>query len=435
MIKFTKILLFFLVIALLSVFSFKIPYVNAQEGELKEIEPEIDYPKFAGEEPTRGIPDYIRYLYQFSIGAAGFLAMMMIIIGGIKLMSSSGDPSKLSDAKDQITKSLIGLGLALGSYSLLLIINPDLVVLKEPSMEELEKSEEAIEDAESSGLKNAAHFKEDVSYDKYVTLVPSSHAEDIKYCSQFASTTGSEGLACGLFHGWETGIRKDDNKIYYGLYDPGSGQILEFSLLEVYKGDNECVVNPISELYNCYDAAKLNKNIKDCSGDNGKLIYCFGEPASSTGSTSGTPESGSADEEESSETEDSSEESGALGQWTFCRCHNQLKGPPDNSFECYKGDETGTDISEKKYCASYELCYNHNPDPRYKCVSTTTPKCFCVEDGRRGGYFKCYEGNTNGSQKLIEEGSCPRNKTCSGITQCEYSGGLAEPYCDEKPCK
>ena len=74
--KKTKILLFLLIIFSFFFFSFSTKPAKAQE----EIEPEVEYPEFAGQEPTKSIPDYVRYVYQFSVGATGFLAMLMIII-------------------------------------------------------------------------------------------------------------------------------------------------------------------------------------------------------------------------------------------------------------------------------------------------------------------------------------------------------------------
>jgi hypothetical protein len=37
------------------------------------------------------------------------LAVLMIVIGGFKWMTSAGDPSKISDAKDQIFAAILGL--------------------------------------------------------------------------------------------------------------------------------------------------------------------------------------------------------------------------------------------------------------------------------------------------------------------------------------
>jgi|SRR5581483_4022876 len=51
---------------------------------------------------------------------AGVVAVFLIVIGGIKLINSGGDPKQLEGAKKTITYALVGLVLILSSF---LIIN------------------------------------------------------------------------------------------------------------------------------------------------------------------------------------------------------------------------------------------------------------------------------------------------------------------------
>ncbi|MFA5358352.1 MAG: D-alanyl-D-alanine carboxypeptidase family protein [Patescibacteria group bacterium] len=69
-------------------------------------------------------------LYKFGVGAAAVLAVVMIVIGGFIWMTSGGDSGRITAAKGYIIGSIVGLILALGSYSILYLVNPELVYLR-----------------------------------------------------------------------------------------------------------------------------------------------------------------------------------------------------------------------------------------------------------------------------------------------------------------
>jgi len=71
--------------------------------------------------------DYIQNIYQIGIGIAGALAVLILVIGGIKYIASAANPSLKGEAKAQIWAAIGGLILALFSYIILNTINPDLV--------------------------------------------------------------------------------------------------------------------------------------------------------------------------------------------------------------------------------------------------------------------------------------------------------------------
>ena len=78
---------------------------------------------------------YLNNLYKFGISITGILAVFMIAVGAFSyIVTSAGNPSKMSDAKSKITNALIGLTIALTAYLFLYVINPDLVggTLKAP---------------------------------------------------------------------------------------------------------------------------------------------------------------------------------------------------------------------------------------------------------------------------------------------------------------
>ncbi len=75
---------------------------------------------------------YISGFYKFAIGLTGILATVMIAIGGITWLTAGGAAGQIGKAKQMIGGSLVGLVLALFSYTILWNVNPDIVALKFP---------------------------------------------------------------------------------------------------------------------------------------------------------------------------------------------------------------------------------------------------------------------------------------------------------------
>ena len=72
------------------------------------------------------VNDFFTTLYYFSLTAAVFLAVIMIIYGGVQYMARGVSESMAKGAKERIFNALKGLLLALLSYLILYTINPDL---------------------------------------------------------------------------------------------------------------------------------------------------------------------------------------------------------------------------------------------------------------------------------------------------------------------
>lgn len=72
------------------------------------------------------LAQYLTLLFNVTISVAGVLAVLMLVICGIKLMTSEAISSK-GEAKACITNAIIGVLLALSSWAILNTINPDLV--------------------------------------------------------------------------------------------------------------------------------------------------------------------------------------------------------------------------------------------------------------------------------------------------------------------
>lgn len=88
--------------------------------------------KISGADVAAGklIPTYLTALYNFLVRAAAIFAVLMISYAGIRWLTAGGDSSRVQEAQKIIGDSLIGLVLALGSFSFLYTINPELVSTK-----------------------------------------------------------------------------------------------------------------------------------------------------------------------------------------------------------------------------------------------------------------------------------------------------------------
>ena len=90
------------------------------------------YPSFQNFSLTLNMPlnEIVAWFYYFIIGVAGLAAFVMLVTGGVKYLTSAGNPSAIGDAKDQIKSALLGLLIILGSWLILQVVNPELTILK-----------------------------------------------------------------------------------------------------------------------------------------------------------------------------------------------------------------------------------------------------------------------------------------------------------------
>lgn len=103
---------------------------------------ELDYPEFGGydldeiweREGKIDLNQLIAWFYYFIVGIAGLAAFTMLVWGGVQWLTSAGNPSKITSAKDRLTSALLGLLIILGSWLILQVINPDLTTLTLPGL-------------------------------------------------------------------------------------------------------------------------------------------------------------------------------------------------------------------------------------------------------------------------------------------------------------
>ena len=76
---------------------------------------------------TSVIASMIKGFYNYGIGIAGILAAIMLMAGGIIWLTSAGSSERVSQAKNLLSGSIIGLVILFGSWIMLRTINPALV--------------------------------------------------------------------------------------------------------------------------------------------------------------------------------------------------------------------------------------------------------------------------------------------------------------------
>ncbi len=125
LLKNKKIIFFFLILG--------VALISLHSSLAKELEQ--DYPELPGTKnlsETSTLTELIAYVYNLAIMIAGLAVFVMLVIGGVKWLTSAGDPGRTKDAKDQLTSAVLGLILLLSSFLILETINPQLTKLIEP---------------------------------------------------------------------------------------------------------------------------------------------------------------------------------------------------------------------------------------------------------------------------------------------------------------
>lgn len=70
--------------------------------------------------------EYIKAIYRVGIAVAGIISVIMLIVAGFLWSASGGNPEIITKQKQRIEKAVIGLIIAVGSYTILFSINPRL---------------------------------------------------------------------------------------------------------------------------------------------------------------------------------------------------------------------------------------------------------------------------------------------------------------------
>jgi len=125
-----KLVLLFLIIGGLSL-SFLI--ARADDGTDKGRQLELEYPAVSGLKPKTietGLPEYVQYIFYFSIAIIGFIIFGVLVYSGIQYLTSAGQPAKLQEARKGIVSAFLGAIILVSAVLIFKTINPSLVELE-----------------------------------------------------------------------------------------------------------------------------------------------------------------------------------------------------------------------------------------------------------------------------------------------------------------
>ncbi len=79
-------------------------------------------PEIVGKSAGEGLAFYIAQLWVTVVIVGGLAVLLFMIWGGIQWLMSGGDKAKLEEAHHKITNSLIGLGVLVASYAVIVFV-------------------------------------------------------------------------------------------------------------------------------------------------------------------------------------------------------------------------------------------------------------------------------------------------------------------------
>jgi len=168
-----------------------------------------------------GLGEYLKTIFTAGIAIAGILAVLMLVIAGIEYMAPSSQSK--SDAKDRITSAISGLLLALTSFLILNLINPDLIKFKGldtkltiegSSQGVINKLNEAIKKQREQRLKN---FEKILQQGKDINAAIGVYKEEKEQTANDILAVGGtiealRGEKRKLLGSYDTGNREDNIK-------------------------------------------------------------------------------------------------------------------------------------------------------------------------------------------------------------------------------
>ncbi len=122
--------IFFFTFLFLIIFSLSLQITQAVEFKPNVRIPGTEFASVVNFEETTGtyyVARYVRAIYDYGISIGAILATVVLMAAGVIWLTSGGSQDKIGQAKNMISGSIIGLLLLFGSYTILNLVNPELV--------------------------------------------------------------------------------------------------------------------------------------------------------------------------------------------------------------------------------------------------------------------------------------------------------------------
>jgi len=155
------------------------------------------------------LSEYLLSIFNYGLRIVGILAAIVLMAGGLLWLISSGDATKITQAKELITGSITGLVILMSSYIILVQINPDLTKFQPITIGtikridlELAKAKlgSTAEEYKSKSCPSEAELNAGVEF--YATgyyKIPFQESQDIKYlCMVHMQGTCPNGVNDGV---------------------------------------------------------------------------------------------------------------------------------------------------------------------------------------------------------------------------------------------
>lgn len=371
------------IITLIGVVLFVLPYsAFAEECTVGPILLEVPFSDF---DQTNSIGEYIAEVYQFVVAAVAIVAVVMIMFSGIKWAAAAGNQSMIGDSKERIKSAFFGLALALGSYTILALINPNLVIIPAICPTALEFSQEYLTDWVPCSTGD------------------SSSCDDVGYCN-YSSTVDSE-CTCD-------NIGSSEGSLY--VCRPAQRGIVPLG--GTCKNDDNCVDVDGAACVGNDDKAipgvcQASTEGKACEPDNPDQSCSPGESCvdqSYISSSGGYICLSNTSREKGQYCETDSEcSSNICEDRVLNECVDGTTGDA-----CFGDDDNCTDGYECVSGACTEAAEGSSCSTDADCQNTGNPDNHCVDTW---GFNECYDG-TEGDP-------------CENDSQCKQSGSDKAPFC------
>jgi len=203
------------------------------------------------------LAQYIAAIYQYMVGAATLLTVVMIMYGGFRWITAAGDAGKIGQARETIVSAVIGLAIALGSYTILALINPDLVVFKALQLTQIEEEEFTV-NVENGGIEQG----------QGITTEGSGERHDWSYTG-FDDIFKKYAGCAGLDYRVLKGIAKKESGLNPSIVNK-SGFVGLFQTKSCHKSEPDCdLTNPESNTKAVINRlSRATKTIRDRCGNN-----------------------------------------------------------------------------------------------------------------------------------------------------------------------
>ena len=142
-------------------------------------------------EEIGGLLDIVETVYRAAFGIGAFLAVVMIVYGGVQYTLSEVITKK-QDAVDIIKNAIYGLLLLFLSVTILKFINPDLTIIKEPSIQGIGK---VTGDPVGDQIKRENELCNSGVVDPSEGGCTPKNTHNSTMCQNYLQTTASEGDA------------------------------------------------------------------------------------------------------------------------------------------------------------------------------------------------------------------------------------------------